>query len=137
MSQGNSKTREDVMAAAAELGLECFFPGERELLLDIDRPNAGYCTEAADTIQSNGFGFESTLRTVSKSGNTHIYIRLTQAVDENTRVMFQTALGSDPVREILNCIRGNPASALFETAVEAQRVRDWHAAESVETEELL
>lgn len=43
-------------------------------------------------------------RTISKSGNRHIYVSLYQPLNAPTRIALQAALGSDPKRELLNVL---------------------------------
>jgi hypothetical protein len=47
-------------------------------------------------------GIRKVVKTMLKSGNTHVYITTEQVMLTATRVALQAILGSDPVREMLN-----------------------------------
>lgn len=69
------------------------------------------------------------LKTVSKSGKWHVYLKLRRGLTALERIALQAVLGSDLKRELFSAIRveidnENP-SVLFETPAEAERVRAW------------
>lgn len=68
-------------------------------------------------------GIETAWFTVSKSGNRHVYVRLSEPLPQVDRVLLQGALGGDPRRALLDWSRteqgvGPEASVLFEIGPE-------------------
>ncbi len=67
--------------------------------------------------------------TTSQHGNKHVYIRLSRSVSDFERLILQSVLGSDPVKETLTLLRllqgGDGAVCLFETELAARLVREW------------
>lgn len=128
------RTKEQIRAVAEEQGLICIFPEADELQLDIDQPfgvyNATQRKRVEDVLAQNGINIVSTLITESKSGNTHIYLKLDQGFEDYLfRITLQAAMGSDPVRETLSFLRYRAESeapiALFETGKAAKDVFQW------------
>lgn len=107
---------------AAELGLVVVEPGPQELLLDMDDAEAHEALAAAlKLLTDNGELVIETKRTVSKSGNAHVYLTLPKwaALDPMTRIALQACLGSDRKRELYSILRvirayDIPPTVLFE-----------------------
>jgi hypothetical protein len=102
------------------------------LQLDIDKPyDWEQCTGEMWSLLLHKGIIESSLKTKSRGGNTHVYVELSRPLDLPTRSALQAALGSDLTRAALDMVRhietpGSPGnSALYETAVEAERVEQW------------
>lgn len=85
-------------------------PAANQLFLDIDS-DAQYehFTYALDILERNGIGPISYATIVSKGGlpGRHITVQLPFDVDTYARIAWQAALGSDPVREIISCVRAS------------------------------
>lgn len=75
------------------------------LLLDLDSPEAVAQFERVFEAFARNFDFLGAERWKSKSGNTHIRIRLSKPWDIQTRLVLQAALGSDGVKEMLTMLR--------------------------------
>lgn len=75
------------------------------LLLDLDTPEAlaQYMRVLPKVMEH--YNVVSTTSWLSKSGNTHIQIRLGEALDLSERIALQAALGSDGVKEVLSLRR--------------------------------
>lgn len=131
----------DPFKCAEALGLECltFMPDSPILTIDLDTPEA--VREFEDRLrlffgvcdQELGYrGITQELRTVSNSGNTHVYLLFDRPLTTELRVAFQAALGSDHKRELFESMRRafrlrDEGPVLFETPAEAARVREWLA----------
>lgn len=131
---GNSELLDvdNALEAAAELGLIAIFPLGDELILDIDQPfeSAFYSNGKMFAVMaSNGIKVQSMLHTKSKSGNSHVYIKLEQLISHKDRIILQAVLGSDPTREFLSLLRQRKGfmwpTVAFETTEEAARVEEW------------
>jgi hypothetical protein len=126
-----AQTAKEAENIAAREGLTAFFARDNELFLDFDQPFPGrvlLILLEQDLIQSE-------LRTVSRNGNTHVYLRLNRFVSLFERLALQAVLQSDPVKEILTTLRaldGEGVIALFETSIEAIRVARWRLKWTVE-----
>lgn len=129
----------DELLAVCPIGMTAFTAKDDELLIDLDSPSEpdhfGY---VLDNLRANGYRVKgSPLYTTSKSGNTHIYIQLTQPMDNMMRIVIQAALGSDPIREVLSAIRciqgaGSISTALFEMNKFAPIVELWRQNNAVQ-----
>lgn len=110
-------------------GCVCFTPRDDELLIDMDY-NHEIDTEATKGIlSSRGLTFLSTLKTVSKGGNTHLYIKLDRGISQLERICIQLLLGSDPLRESYSLakywIGSDAVTVLFERPSQAKKVEEW------------
>lgn len=100
-----SVTKEQLEVIAAEKQCSLLIPKPNELFLDVDtiqqldRVNA-----SLKVLDDNGIIYQKK-ELFSKSGNRHIIISLPFDVSDELRVAFQAALGSDPKRELLACLR--------------------------------
>ena len=134
MSEVLQRNAEEVEEIAAGLGLMCFLPEENEVFLDLDVEDAPEVMFGGvhQTLQDNGIRLTDQLRTKSKNGNSHLYFKCSRVLKQWERILIQTALGSDPVKEVLSMMRlwqvnTTAPVALFETKVQAIRVRQWRA----------
>lgn len=135
-SENSSGTQEGIERVALSKGLECFFPGPREITLDLDGGNLLNDRTMA-VLADTPYQVDSTLETTSLHGNKHLWIRLTREVSDLERLALHAMLGSDPMREILGFKRyaecAEQISAVFETPAEARRVRNWRKGVIAET----
>jgi len=77
---------------------------DRTLQLDLDSPeDLQKACKLIHQLHRNIF-FEKITRTISKSGNSHIYIELAKPMERIERIAWQACLGSDRVREALNLL---------------------------------
>lgn len=102
--------RENYLAQQALDGFEVLYPADNELQLDIDSQeqldNFLHLWECFKRHIEQEYKVALTHQTfTSKSGNWHIHIRLPFKVDNWQRMAWQAALGSDPMRELLGCLR--------------------------------
>jgi len=147
-------TTEDICNAAEKEGLVAFFPEPNEIFLDLDAVlysrgelalnDPGTHAGRVRTLLDRNFNIIDDLVTVSKSGRgRHVYYRLGKPIPyggvtlDFFRLVWQVALGSDPVKEVLSLLRVSNANArdpiaLFETPAEAERVEQWRAQERVD-----
>ena len=135
-----SQIDDDPEAAAAALGLRMVVARPDLLQLDIDYPydpekkqkwkvrlgtlNMLFNLELGQSL------WASMLITVSKSGNTHVYVKLIKDFTHSERLFMQLYCDSDPTRERLSFQRlvGNSVrepSILFETPGEYDKVMSW------------
>ncbi len=113
---------------AEELGLCVVNPNPSLLILDLDtdamvaafEENLKIVKEADPTL------IKSVTKSKSKSGNTHVYVKITRALKEMTRIGLQAVLGSDVKKEALSLagsLKGDTdANVLFETKEEYDRL---------------
>lgn len=113
--------RQKVFDAAKTLGCEVVISAQDELQLDIDKPwtfNQDYIkglgtqnytlTKLIGKKVWNSFYKEVYVLSFqawkSRNGNTHVVLKLdgSRMYSDLERIIFQTVLGSDPVRELLN-----------------------------------
>lgn len=124
------KTTKDAAAKAESLDLLMVEPVSDVLFLDLDDK------VSRDRYVSNkkilmekvpGFILEE-FQTVSKNGNTHVYLRLDRKIKRLTKIGLQVILGSDAKRgalgfgELLSGVSETP-NVFFETPEEFKRVR--------------
>lgn len=115
-------------------------PEPDEVFLDIDEPGGKPDQRIMEYITQsvNEINITSSLTTISKSGNSHVYLRLGKPVSDLTRVILQVCLGSDPVKELFSFIQLNHVIewtlvncecpiAFFETKDGYDRVLLWRA----------
>lgn len=89
-------------------GHEVRTPLANQLFIDIDSEEAYECFHhALDVMHRNGIDPLSWDERESSSGlpNRHIVVNLPFDVDPYARIAWQAALGSDPVRELVSCLR--------------------------------
>jgi hypothetical protein len=126
-------------AEAAERGgdLEIIAAGAGFLQLDVDAPSWAASPKVWAVLASNKIVDDAhdILQTRSQGGNCHVYIRLCTNQPRAVRVAIQTALGSDPVHELLSVLSPAAEDVLFETPEEAARVYEWLNAVNVAREE--
>lgn len=89
-----------VEAQAAELGLVIIEPQDNVLQLDIDCGSQMDQYEKQIAAVRSIYGVVETVQTVSKSGKSHIYLRLKDNLHIEERIAIQASLGSDPRREL-------------------------------------
>lgn len=126
------ETIADVEAMATAQGLVCLFPRGDELTMDLDSPGAYVNSRIFAFMAEKGMlRTDRVLTTRSKSGNTHVWIKMDFVItSEDERAAFQAALGSDPMREVLGLWRNRRQGtqvvfAMFETPEEAVKVEKW------------
>lgn len=120
-----SEDRTDPWKAAVDAEAVVFIPGPKILTLDLDE-KMRIKVDILDKIQDE-FGFGARLSTVSPGGNRHEYLKMTREFSIEERIIMQTALGSDPMRELLSWVRwwnkaDRPPIMMFETAKAAKSV---------------
>ncbi len=98
---------------AEELNLDVVVPDEYTLQLDYDSKTLPENFNKLCALIDINFGikrsgdqevYDMDIKT-SKSGNLHVYLKLANPISNTERLVFQAALGSDPVREILSLAR--------------------------------
>lgn len=109
----------NVKEVAEALGLTLVLPADNELQLDIDTPAQRQQFTAHLGLVQDFVSCVVDRETVSKGGNSHIYLKLGRAISPTERVALQAMLGSDPKREFLSLMRvwyqpELPPSAMFE-----------------------
>ena len=103
-----NQAREDYIKDRRECGYRVCFPADNELQLDIDSEEQYAVWKKAESIIARNAVFTAEVEEApSSSGlpNRHIRIRLPFDVTPWQRIALQAALGSDPVRELLSCVR--------------------------------
>lgn len=86
---------------ASEMGLDIIEPKPKELQLDIDFKEMPKFFEKHLDILRQMYGVSEIRKTVSQSGNIHVYIQLVQDITPTERILLQACLGSDLKRELL------------------------------------
>jgi hypothetical protein len=105
-----NETREAFVLRMDAEGYEPSYPGPYELQIDIDN-DVHYETflRSSEILhrEMQEFGGIQIVETPSKSGMPcrHIRIGVPFPLDDFQRIAWQAALGSDPVRELLSCLR--------------------------------
>jgi hypothetical protein len=103
---------------ASRKGLKTNYPAPNVLQIDIDTPEQRAVFDSMIDKIDEAFGVLRAESTVSRSGNTHIYVHLATTVTNTERIALQAILGSDPRRELhsIKSVRnGDPSpSILFE-----------------------
>lgn len=100
-----SVPRENARDKAARLGLELVLPADNELFIDLDTLEAidEFKIRFGDFTSINTFKHAKVQYTTSANGNTHVIVTLP---DEKftvlERIALQAALGSDPIREMID-----------------------------------
>lgn len=112
-----SDMQRDPFEEAKEKDLDCFVADGRDLYIDIDdRDDLAVLAKVMGLLEHNGYVVEEVKRTVSKSGNTHVYLRFPNPLQNIERIALQACLGSDRTREalaVLRCMAGNPRPSVF------------------------
>lgn len=141
MSELGGQTQDEISLKATEINLVAFFPRANELMLDLDEPyesavikwNLHPDVPVVKAMAKEKIRIVSRLFTKSKSGNAHLYIRLSRSLETQERIILQACLRSDPVRDFLSLCRFWKANetdkyycvALFETQEAAEEVKKW------------
>lgn len=100
-----SVTKEQLEQIAAEKKCELIVPKSNEVFIDIDTlQQREQLFKQLVILDDNGIDYDLK-EWKSKSGNTHYVVRLPFELSDALRVAFQAALGSDPKRELLACLR--------------------------------
>lgn len=139
-----SDSNDDVYEVAARLGdVEVFEMDNLRDILSVDLDGKSPNMEVLQVMREQGLTAQDqygdvVLRTFSRShfkegateDRTHLYVRVYDSLDLPTRSALQAAIGSDPKREALSMVRlihasRIPAQVMFETAVEADKLREW------------
>lgn len=108
-----NETREDYIARMEAEGFVVRYPDTDELYIDIDdeQQYAAFLKSWAiferDMAGVQMLGKPTYTETPSRSGlpSRHIIVALPFEVTDEERIMWQAALGSDPVRELLSALR--------------------------------
>jgi len=101
-----NETREDYIKRMGAEGFVVYYPKANELLIDIDNVQHEDVFARSFEILKREFPDVTMRQNKSKSGvGTHIRIELPWELSTFERIAWQAALGSDPVRELLSCIR--------------------------------
>lgn len=96
---------------AEENNLQVVFPGEDELLIDIDSNRALDVYHAMKPLLERYYGVKDEEITVSRSGlpKRHITVKLFRTLGIEERILLQVLMGSDRVREFLSLVQANNA----------------------------
>lgn len=107
MSGGTTRQEafDEACAFAVLDGFEVVGGDDRTLLLDLDSPHAWVQYERVLRVVEEHYLVESIESWASKSGNTHVRVKLFDPVPQSTRYALQAALGSDGVREALHFVQ--------------------------------
>ncbi len=90
---------------AAELGLEVVIPAANVLTVDIDSPNVSPTFYKVLRNIENYFTVTKVIWTRSNSGNLHAYVTLSEPLNDLEKIILQSILGSDPLRELFSLAR--------------------------------
>lgn len=100
----NKSTRDELIKQAGELAV--VFPDEYQVFLDLDQAQDQYVMEALlPLFKERGFPLKVEKVTRSKNGGKHVYLRATQPLGPERRLLIQAILGSDRKREALGFLR--------------------------------
>mgnify|MGYP001560624996 CR=1 FL=1 len=104
---------------AAEAGLSCIEPEERDIFVDLDSQQDEYVMAAIlALLKENGYFIDVVKITRSQHGNKHAYLRGPVPLSDTERLFLQAILGSDRKREALGLIRSingfKPVTVFFE-----------------------
>ncbi len=101
-----NETREEFIAKMALEGYVPTYPADNELQIDLDNETHKAAFERSFCILQRELPELIAHRSVSRSGvGQHVRIKLPFVVTPMERIAWQAALGSDPVRELLSCLR--------------------------------
>lgn len=108
-----NQARDEYVARMVAEGNSVHYPGPCDLQIDIDDKTHLAAFEKSflilrrDILDESGFDLrEHLVLTVSKSGRGfHARVVLPFPLDDVSRIAYQAALGSDPVRELLSLTR--------------------------------
>lgn len=92
---------DDAIAEAKAEGFDVVRSDDRTLLLDLDTPESLAQYKRVLPLLLEHFNVDALTKWKSKSGNTHVSIKLTDTYPPMVRFALQAALGSDAVRELL------------------------------------
>jgi hypothetical protein len=134
-----SELNDDPYKTAEALGLDVVLPEPNELFIDLDDPADELQLQTMLDVLNGKASFDDavmhgksdsdplletveTKRTTSKSGNTHVYLKVSAKtpLSDIERIALQACLGSDRKRELLSALRillslDRPATVFFET----------------------
>jgi hypothetical protein len=122
MSKWDMKQPVCPKTTAAAMGLIAIEPAEDELQIDIDDPSdLRLVDDMLGLLAASDVGARVHKITESKSGNSHVYLRLDWPgpLDPVTRIALQACFGSDRKRELLSLLRHvfqtqHPPTVFFE-----------------------
>ena len=103
-----NQAREDYIKDRLACGYRVCYPADNELQLDIDSEEQYAAWKKAEGIISRNEVFTAAVEEApSSSGLPHCHVRIRLPFDVTPwqRIALQAALGSDPVRELLSCVR--------------------------------
>jgi hypothetical protein len=102
-------TREEFIAQMEPLGFEPSYPADNELQIDLDsmaqQETFDRCFAILEREILDEYGKVPVKITTPSQNNTHTRVTLPFIVSAWERIAWQAALGSDPVRELLSCLR--------------------------------
>jgi len=97
---------EKAFKEARNLNQIVVLPEDRQLLIDIDSPEAeAVYNKNKPKFQTHIANIVKEERKTSRNGNTHIYVTLDLDFDARERILYQLFLGSDQTRELLSYVR--------------------------------
>lgn len=106
VASDSNETREDYIKRMESEGFVAYYPQPNELLIDIDNSHHMAAFVRSFAILEREFPYITKSQNPSKSGTgTHVRIQMPFEMSDFERIAWQGALGSDPVRELLSCIR--------------------------------
>lgn len=126
----------DPQECADAEGLIMVIPSSGELFIDIDddepESQRARMEKGIETLRRNGSTVEIRKETISKNGNSHVYLMADvpgwDGNDPVARAALQACLGSDPVKELLSLLRvwnhkKRPPTTFFEMTEEQAALR--------------
>lgn len=116
----------DPYKVAEEIGgLQVVEANDNHLQIDLDSGDVNTLVDRVNLLVKLGIvpfapDAANSKVTFSKSGNLHAYVKLSEGLAPEERVILQLFLGSDPIRELFNYLRlkrsvPRPGIVLFET----------------------
>lgn len=106
----------EAIANAEAAGQTVVFSDSQTILLDLDNADSQFMYERVLPIIQRHIPITEDERWASKSGNLHVKLILAEPLPVMERILIQSALGSDPVREFLTMLRvqeGNPNPSML------------------------
>lgn len=103
-----NQAREEYIKDRLAHGYRVCYPADNELQLDIDSEEQYAAWKKAEGIIARNEVFTAVVEEApSSSGLPHCHVRILLPFDVTPwqRIALQAALGSDPVRELLSCVR--------------------------------
>ncbi len=98
---------EDFVKRAERKGLKIVYPKPNQLQIDIDTDDQYKTFQRMEVALYKYFGIKNKVETVSGNGlpGRHITLDLGYDIDDMERILLQSVMGSDPMRELLSYIR--------------------------------